>query len=283
MYTDTKSWAAAVFHDGYWADDTYRFRGILGYGEFKLKFYGIGESPILGNNPIDYEFNGWVLMPKFQRRIPNTEHWFGGIHYLYVESDVLIETSRLSPIVPDIGRNIRTAGLGLLATYDNRDDNYYPSQGVLFESKWGNYSETWGGDFEYDKLNTFFNYYYPVKDRSVVALRANLQNSDGRVPFFDLPYLDMRGFALDRYRDQHTLSLHAEGRHKFKPRWGAVAFVEVGWFGSSLENMSSNPTITSLGGGIRWQVTKDKKLNLGMDFAFSTDDNSVHIRVGESF
>lgn len=283
MYTDSKSWAAALFHDGYWADDTYRFRGILGYGEFNLKFYGIGDSPVFGNNPLDYEFSGWAFMPKFQRRIPKTDHWFGGVHYLFIEADVLINTSKVSSILPDVGRNVRTAGLGLLASYDSRDDNYYPSQGISFESKWGNYSENWGGDFEYDKLNTFFNYYHPIKDKSVLALRANLQNSDGRVPFFDLPYLDMRGFSRDRYRDKHTFSLHAEGRHKFKPRWGAVAFIEVGWFGNSIEDMSTNPTIFSYGGGVRWQVTKDKKLNLGVDVAFSTDDNSIYIQVGEKF
>jgi len=149
MYTDTQSWFTGVFHDNYWSNDKYRFTGFLGYGEFNLKYYGIGDNPILGNNPIDYEFIGLALMPQFQVRIPKTEHWFGGASYLFVNSETLFKTSQLNPNLPDILGRIRTAGLGLLTTYDNRDDNYYPSKGQYFQAKWMNYGETWGGDYQY--------------------------------------------------------------------------------------------------------------------------------------
>jgi len=62
-----------------------------------------------------------------------------------------------------------------------------------------------------------------------------------------------------------------------------VAFVEVGWFGDDFGNLSSSRTITSYGGGVRWQVTKEKDLNLGVDVAFSTDDQAVYIRIGEKY
>ena len=104
-----------------------------------------------------------------------------------------------------------------------------------------------------------------------------------REPFivFDLPFLDMRGFSRDRYRDKKTLSLHAEGRYKFRSRWGVIAFVETGWFGKDLEDAGNNRRITSYGTGLRWQVTADKSLNLGLDLAVSTDDNSIYIQIGE--
>ena len=40
-------------------------------------------------------------------------------------------------------------------------------------------------------------------------------------------------------------------------------------------------TIISYGGGVRWQVTKDKGLNLGIDVGFSGDDYATYIRIGE--
>lgn len=283
MYTNTDSWFIGIFHDDYLADDTYRFAGFLGYGDFNLKYYGIGDSPILGDRPIDYQMTGLIFAPKFQRRIPKTNNWFAGVQYIYFKSDILFKTSGVLPILPDIGEQISTAGLGLVGTYDSRDNNYYPEKGQLFEAKWTNYSESWGGDFSYNKFTTFVNHYQPFKEKTVLALRTRAELSDGDTPFFDLPYLDMRGFARDRYRDQHTLSVHAEARHKFRPRWGAIVFVESGWFGEDFDDLFSNRTIISYGGGIRWQVTKGQKMNLGLDVAFSEDDSAVYIQIGEQF
>jgi hypothetical protein len=116
------------------------------------------------------------------------------------------------------------------------------------------------------------NHYQPIFDKTVLALRCNFQASEGDVPFFDLPYLDIRGVSRSRYVDEFTLSVHAEGRYKFLPRWGVIAFVEAGWFGEDIGSLVSGRTIVSYGGGLRWQVTKEKKLNLGIDFANSTDD-----------
>ncbi len=44
---------------------------------------------------------------------------------------------------------------------------------------------------------------FSAEDKGVFIL-DNLQTNSGDVPFFDVPYLDMRGFALGRYRDQYT-------------------------------------------------------------------------------
>jgi outer membrane protein assembly factor BamA len=283
MYTDSNSWIAGIFHDGYWAVDTYKFTGYLGGGDLNLKYYGIGDDPVLSDHPIDYKLAAFSFSPRLQRRIPSTENWYAGIHYLFIDTDTIFETSEEIPGLPDFQGEIRTAGFGLITTYDSRDDNYYPVKGQRFHAMWTNYGETWGGDQEYNKFTTFINHYQPIIDKTVLALRCNLQASEGDVPFFDLPYLDIRGVARSRYTDQFTLSVHAEGRHKFQPRWGVVAFVEAGWFGEDIDSLTSGRTIVSYGGGLRWQVTKEKKLNLGLDFAISTDDQAFLIQIGEKF
>jgi len=285
LYTNSESWVAGIFHDDYWAGDTYHFTGVLGGGNLNLKFYGIGDSPLFDNNPLDYELTAIAYMFQLQRRIPWIENLYAGVHYTYIDSDITFKTSNLLPglPLPDLRSEIRTAGLGLIATYDSRDDNYYAQKGQLIQLKWTNYQELWGGDFEYDKLAFFFNHYQPVLDQAVLALRCNFQGSRGDPPFFDLPYLDLRGVSQSRYQDNFTFSLHAEGRYKFLPRWGGVAFIETGWLGDDLGNLFSGRNIVSYGGGVRWQVTKAKKLNLGLDYAISTDDQALFIQIGEKF
>jgi outer membrane protein assembly factor BamA len=202
---------------------------------------------------------------------------------LILDSNTVLRTSSVVPGAPDITGKIKTAGLGLLATYDSRDNNYYPTAGQWFEAKWIDYDETWGGDNKYKKKIIFINHYQPLRDKLTLALRSRIESSSGDVPFFDLPTLQMGGFARDRYRDQHTISFHAEGRYKFKPRWGVIGFYEAGWLNDDFSKLLSGRRITSYGTGLRWQVTKDRQMHLGIDAAFSTDDKALYVQIGERF
>jgi hypothetical protein len=283
MYTDSNSWFTGIFHDDYWKNDTIRFSAFVGTGEFNLDYYGVGEGNIIGDNPIPYEFDMVVGVVKTQIRIPQTENWFAGLQYLIIDSSTVLRTSSIIPGAPDITGKIKTAGLGLLTTYDSRNNNYYPTDGQWFEAKWIDYGEAWGGDNEYNKTIAFINHYQPLMDGMTLALRSRIESSSGDVPFFDLPTLQMGGFSRDRYRDQHTISFHMEGRYKFKPRWGVVGFYEFGWFNDDFSQLMSGRRITSYGAGIRWQVTEQQLMNLGIDAAFSTDDKAIYVQIGERF
>jgi hypothetical protein len=62
-----------------------------------------------------------------------------------------------------------------------------------------------------------------------------------------------------------------------------MAFAEAGRYADTFSALSDGSTITSYGGGVRWQVTADRDMHLGLDFALSTDDRAVFIQVGERF
>ncbi|MCJ7830584.1 MAG: hypothetical protein MUP74_04265 [Desulfobacterales bacterium] len=80
MYTSTDSWLAGAFHEGFYSQDRYRVRGFGGYGEFNLKYYGIGEDSILRDNPIDYGAQAVMFMPRVLFRLP-WDNWFLGPRY----------------------------------------------------------------------------------------------------------------------------------------------------------------------------------------------------------
>jgi len=280
MYTSTDSWFVGAFHDDYFVDDNYRLQAFGGYGEFNLDFYGIGDSAI--ESSIPYEFKGAILSARFLVRIPATEHWYAGLQYLYVDSDIQFGDPA-NPTLPPVRGQVKTAALGVPLNYDSRDDNYYPTRGQYAEVKFMDFSKQWGGDFEYEKLISFYNLYIPVQEKFVFAARTRVDNSNGDVPFFNLAYLDMRGFARGRYQDDHSLSVHGEARYKFLPRWGVIGFYEMGWINDNFSRITSGTRVTSYGAGLRWQVTKAKTLNLGLDFAFSTDEKAYYIRIGEKY
>ena len=160
MYTDTASWFTGIFHDGSSVNDTIRYTGFLGAAHMNLHFYGIGDSKIIGDKSIPYRFNAIVTSGQVQTRIPNTSHWFAVINYIYIDSDTTVSVDDIVPGTPVLDGTIKTAGLGLMVTYDSRDNNYFPAQGQWLESKWVDYGESWGGDMTYNKSTFFFNHYH---------------------------------------------------------------------------------------------------------------------------
>jgi hypothetical protein len=62
-----------------------------------------------------------------------------------------------------------------------------------------------------------------------------------------------------------------------------IAFAETGRVASSLGKLSEGRAINSVGAGVRWQATADRDMNVGLDFAVSTDDRALFIQIGEKF
>ncbi|MCK4674716.1 MAG: hypothetical protein KAT61_02290, partial [Gammaproteobacteria bacterium] len=60
-------------------------------------------------------------------------------------------------------------------------------------------------------------------------------------------------------------------------------FFEAGSVANTLNNIMHSETITAYGGGVRWQVTEDKLLNLGLDAGISDNDYAIYINIGERF
>lgn len=116
-----------------------------------------------------------------------------------------------------------------MASYDTRDNNYFPSRGIWFETIGTRYGEYVGGDFEYTKLTSFISSYYPVTEKVIIAGKLEGKFSDGDTLFYDLPNLSMRGFSQGRYIDNHTFATFLEARWKFYKRWSAIGFLEAGW------------------------------------------------------
>jgi outer membrane protein assembly factor BamA len=222
-------------------------------------------------------------MVRLLKRLPYSENWFAGVEFVYLNTETIFDLGIASPALPETAGQITNAGLGPVLSYDSRDDNYYPTRGQNLEMLLLSYRDNWGGDLDYRKLDLNVSHFQLLVPKLVLALHADYKASEGDVPFFDLPSLEMRGFPVGRYRDQYTFSTHAEGRYKFLPRWGGNLFVESGWYGDEPEELFAGETVVSYGGGVRWQVTADEKIHLGLLMAFSGGDKGFYITVGEKF
>ena len=154
-------------------------------------------------------------------RIQGTENWFIGLTYQFLQSTPHLQDLGGGPEQPDVPRELpqhRPSGPA--------DDLRQLGQQLLPAERrtcarvsWLNFGSRWGGDFEFDKIDAFYNHYLPLDPSSLLALRVRLQDAAAATPFFALPTLDMRGFSDDHCRANDTVSFTAEWRHESTPRW----------------------------------------------------------------
>lgn len=279
--SDTDSYFMGAFHDDYFADDRYRLTLFAGTGDMNFNYYGIGEAA--QDDPDQYNIVAIGLFAKFLMRIPSTAHWYAGLRYLGSASTVAFDVADEAADLPGLEGDSNTSGLGLMVSYDSRDDNYYPHRGQSFAAFVSHDHPSLGSDYPFDRSELLYSHYQSLRPSQVLAMAVEAKNISGRAPFYMQPMLSMRGFDTTRYRDSATLSVMLEWRYTFSERWGMVAFAEAGAVSDAMASLASGQQVQSAGLGLRWQATEDKAINLSLDLTFSRDDSAVHIRAGEAF
>src|SRR5260370_20298079 len=98
------------------------------------------------------------------------------------------------------------------------------------------------------------------------------------IPFFELCQFgmmgDLRGYQLGRYRDRTMFATQAEWRVTLWRRFGATVFGGVGevapkWSGYDAENL-----LPSAGLGLRYNLSKQRRINLRLDLAHNKTGRS---------
>jgi hypothetical protein len=281
MYTDSESWAVGAIHDGFYRDDHIRFRVPAFHGEFNLDFYGIGNDSPFEDNPVEYNAVTDALIPRLLFRLP-WDHWFLGGQYALVKINTTFELSNLLPDAPGIDAQAQTSGLGLVALYDSRNSNFWPSEGSWLELTATQYSEYIGGDFNYFTLLTKWAQYFPVKDKFSFVYRLDGQFLDGRAPFWALSRIRLRGYPGVQFLDNVALTAQAEMRWNFSKRWTALAFGGGGRIADTVGDLGSAPTNWAGGGGMRYMLVEKRKLVIGIDIAYAEgSDVTVYFQVGD--
>ena len=281
MYTSTESWAAGVFHDGYYRQDRIRFKMPVGHGSINLKFYGIGSESPLRNNPISYNAKGTFTMPRLLFRLP-ANHWFLGGQYRFLNINIATDLGGRLPISPGTGIETQTSGLGAVTVYDSRNSNYWPTEGSWLDGAFTLYSEAIGGDYDYQKLILKWAQYFPLSDKWLAVYRLDGQLINDDAPFWDLSQITLRGYAADQYLDKTAITAQAEVRWNFYKRWTAVAFGGLARVADTIWDINNSKTLPAGGGGIHFMLKEAEKLSIGIDVAKGEGESvTVYFQIGD--
>lgn len=135
-------------------------------------------------------------------------------------------------VVPGMGADPSYLHTHGSAAIDSRDGEGYSRHGTLLQATLHDYRQRDNGVLSFQRVDGALEQYLPVLHGNWViflGLHASTTSADDghAVPFFLLPDLgghDLRGFALYRFRDRHSIYMTAEYR------WYAQEFLDAAIF-----------------------------------------------------
>jgi hypothetical protein len=283
--TQNGSWGAGLAHLGIFKEDRYRYRGALFYSGVNLDFYGEGGELDLPIDSVAYTLDGWALIQQVTRRVGETD-LFLGANFKYMSFDTKLDLGLdLQPPdwFPSLERRITTSGIGILAEYDSRNTIFTPDTGIHGKLETVFYAEGLGSDRDFRKGSAVVRGWKPLAADWVLGLRADLGFSGGDTPFYMLPAIDIRGIPKNRYQGENALTLEAELRWDFTPRWSLVGFFGSGWAAREGADFVFNQGHVAGGTGFRYLISRIFGIRTGMDFAWSEEDFAFYFTTGTAW
>jgi hypothetical protein len=275
MVTNTSSWAAGLAHFHTWDDDHIRYLGAIGKLDLHLNYYGPRE------NANAYELTGVGTIQQVLFRIGNSP-WYVGPRYSFLHS-----STRFGSGVPEgishYERNLDIGKGGIVIDYDTRDNFFYPRSGTYAEVEAELARGALGSDRSFEMQTAKGYHWIPLSSKWVLGLRADLGFSQGDIPFFAQPYVELRGVSQAKFQDRNQITTEMELRYYITPRWSVLGFGGVGRAYGNLHAFSDAPTAFGFGTGFRYLIARKLGITMGIDVAHGPGQNAFYIQVGSAW
>ena len=116
--------------------------------------------------------------------------------------------------------------------------------------------------------------YFPLSKAWTLGLRADARAARGEVPFYQLPFIEMRGIPFFRYQNENVALAEAEVRWNITPRWALVGFAGTG---------KADESASAWGLGVRRLVARRLGIYMGVDLAKGPEETAIYIQAGSAW
>jgi hypothetical protein len=276
--TENGTWGAAGGGLVTFRDDQFRWRGGVARMSANLDFFGTGGR----NLPLRYNLDGWVSGQNGMMRLGSSDAWLVG-RWNYLDLSSRFDQEEAVPQLGQIVRTDRASGLGVSLEVDTRDNIFTPSRGWTGSIDLTFYDPHWGSDTRLQSYRAHAFAYLPVSSSLVLGGRIDGRAANGDVPFYMLPYVDLRGVPALRLQDERTAVAETEARWNLTPRWALIGFVGAGRAWGTKTEFSQGTDTVAKGVGFRYLIARRLGMYIGIDWAWSTQDHAVYLQVGNAW
>jgi len=279
--TENGTWATFAGHSGSWRNDALQTLVAGIYGSIDLDWFGLGENP-LSQAPLHYQLEPAGGFAQARYRVGESRFQIG-MAYGLASFTVTFDNDALPAEISDDELESRIGGVVPALIYDSRDNAFTPTTGYYSEVDAALFGEALGGSSNFQRIIAVTMAYWPLSRVLFVGLRGDAAFSFGDAPFYTRPYIALRGAPIMRYMGENAASAELEARWQFWRRISLVGFTGYGSTWSDLGGIDSNQSITTGGGGLRYELARRYGLHMGVDMAWGPDEFAWYIQFGSAW
>ena len=279
QYSSTDSIVGGLFAKASFAEDRQRLAAGFLYGYVKNDYddyLGTGV-PLKSNTDLRSAFT------RYTYRVHG--NWFLGAQGVYQNCTSSGETPADEDLIDILGvKPYKSGGLGLVVSYDSRDDENTPTKGWLVNLNNIAYRESLGGEQDFDVIRAEIRYYLPHGEGHVLAIRQ-LNNFTKDAPTLARASVQLRGYKVGQYNGQYMSSLEAEERWRLAKKWTVTVFAGVAAvYGDGQDLSDSDNLYPAAGGGLQYVLKPKQGIVLNLEYAQGKDDNyGVYLKMGYAY
>jgi hypothetical protein len=264
-YTVNNTHLLSAFRSGTFIKPRIKYLVGGAYAYINMSFYRTIDQ--LGEKEFKINIKGVPLFLQASKRIEYS-HWYAGLKYLFLKSETRYTgTSALDSLAESMAFSSTVSQLGTLVELDTRDNIFTPDKGMKLHLD-GLWSDGFlGSDYDFWKLNYYGYAYTNLSQKLTGGLRLDGQQTFGEVPFYLLPFLDIRGLPSARYQGKATLLTEGEMRWDLVNRWSLMLYGGTGKAFDDWNEWGNADWIVSYGTGFRYLLARKFKLRTGIDVA----------------
>ena len=261
--------------------EQWRYRGGIGRADVNLDFYGRGGDLGNGDRSIGFNLDGWAMTHQALLRLADSAD-FIGLRWVYMDFLVTVDPTRPAPALAPLTRTLTSSGIGPTLEHDSRDNIFTPSRGWQGSLDALFYSPEIGGDEKFQTYRAHAFAYTPFAQAFVLGTRLDARAARGEVPFYQLPFVDVRGVPKGRYQDNNAAVAELELRWNATPRWALIGFFGAGkaWGG---EKFGDANTVFAGGAGFRYLIARRLGIYMGADVARGPEETAFYLQVGSAW
>jgi hypothetical protein len=282
LATENGTKGAALGGQWTFVDGRYLYRGGVADVSINLDFYGVGGQLPGPIDKVGYELSGFGSFQQGMVRLGDSDV-YAGVRWIYLDLSASLDVA-----AGDIGLSPRqmakrSSGAGVAIEHDSRDNIFTPNRGWIGALEATFYSPEIGSSNTFQAYRAHVFDYHQLSRDWILGLRADGRLARGDVPFYMLPFIDMRGIPAARFQEANIAVLETEVRYNLDERWAVVGFLGTGRAWGNRVSYDDADTPVSGGLGFRYLIARRLGLYAGIDVAKSTVDQAFYIQVGNGW
>lgn len=281
LYTVNNSWGTFGFRSGTFVKSRIKYLIAGGYFHVNMSFYKVFEH--LGEREFKFTLDVAPFIVQATKRI-GFSHWYAGFRYSFISNKLSFRgDTSLKRFTDSIDASQKISQLGMIVEMDRRDNIFTPDKGLKLHFDVSRSDDAIGSDHDFWRMNYYGYGFYPVAKNFIAGLRVDGKQAFGDIPFYMLPFIEMRGVPAVRYQGKANLLSETEMRWDVKRRWSLMAFGGGGKAFDDWEEFGNADWVFTYGTGIRYLLARKFKLRVGLDVAHGPGTWAYYIVFGSNW